>query len=84
MVYIAIFDPFVILCQVISMSFYMQISNLTSIQDATFFSSVYLWLLYQNLGVDKCADLYLGLQFDSIDQCGCFYASTMLFIAIAL
>lgn len=40
--------------------------------------------MHQTLGVHMCADLYLGPQFDSIDQFVCLYANTAIFITVAL
>lgn len=62
--------------------FYTQTYSLTSTLcfRCCLTSCVYFWPLYQNSGVQRCADLYLGLQFASPDDVsvfvpvqGCFY-----------
>ena len=52
--------------------FYMQPSNLNTLLNMVPFSSVYVWLLYKESGVQRCVNFCLGIKFDSIDGHVCF------------
>lgn len=67
--------------------FYMQASSLTSIifwRYCLFSSVFFCWLTYQKSGVHRCVDLHLGLGFDFIENCVCFYVVTMWFLSLQL
>ena len=62
---------------------YMQISSLTSTICWRWFifSNMYFWLPFNNPSVHKCMDLYVGLQFNSIDQ-HCLHGNTIWFLLL--
>lgn len=48
--------------------------------NGVFFSLVYVFDLWQNLGGCSSVDFYVGLHCHSTDYCFCFYACSMLFL----
>jgi hypothetical protein len=66
--------------------FYMQTSSRINIVCWNFFfPPMYgFGLLYQKLIVHRCVGLFLGLQFDFIDQHDCFCTSTMKILLLLL